>query len=124
MMNRILKYGLTVVVMGLLSAFLFGHRADRDADIAAMVGNGALVIDARTPREFRSGHVEGAINIPYDTVVEKIGDHAADRSREIVIYCHSGARSGAAKRALEKAGYTDVVNGGSLKRMRRHLGDG
>jgi phage shock protein E len=122
-MKNVLKYGLAVMFMGILATLLFGGGADRDADIAALVRDGAMVIDARTPREFRSGHIDGAISIPYDTIVEKISDHAADRSTRIVIYCHSGARSGAAKRALEKAGYTHVVNGGGLARMRRQLGD-
>ncbi|RKX46044.1 MAG: rhodanese-like domain-containing protein [Verrucomicrobia bacterium] len=84
--------------------------------------DGALVIDTRSPGEFSHGHIEGALNIPYNAIAGKIGAHTKNKSTQIIVYCHSGARSGAAKRSLGGAGYTNVVNGGSLHRMRKILG--
>lgn len=106
--------------MGILANLLFGGSADKEADIPALIKAGALVVDVRTANEFSGGHIEGAINIPYDVIDRKLGDHAKDKL--IIVYCHSGARSASAKRALKQAGYTNVINGGSLHRMRKLLG--
>ena len=114
---------LIVVVAGILAKLILGGKADRNADIPGMIKTGALVIDTRSPGEFSHGHVEGALNIPYNTIAGKIGSHTKDKSKPIIVYCHSGARSGAAKRSLVGAGYTNVVNGGSLHRMRKHLAE-
>lgn len=108
--------------MGILANLLFGCNVDKDVDLKAMVDSGALVIDTRTPGEFAGGHIEGALNIPYNVIAGKIGSLTEDTSRPIIVYCHSGARSASAKQTLERVGYSKVVNGGSLHRMRKQLG--
>ncbi|WP_372806766.1 rhodanese-like domain-containing protein [Pontiella sp.] len=120
-MKTIGKIGLAVITMGLLANLLLRGGADKDADIPQLIQDGALVVDTRTAGEFNGGHIEGAINIPYDRITNGIGQHTTDKAKEIVVYCHSGSRSGSAKAALLSAGYTNVVNGGSLSRMRSVL---
>lgn len=107
--------------MSLLGNLLFRGGADKDVDIPVLIKNGALIIDTRSASEFAGGHIEGAINLPYDTISNVIEKHETDRSRSIIVYCHSGARSGIAKKQLEQAGYNSVVNGGSLHHMQRAL---
>lgn len=107
--------------MGILANLLFGGGADKDADVPALIKSGALVIDTRTAGEFAGGHIDGALNIPYDIIAGAIGQQKTDKSKAIIVYCHSGARSASAKRTLNKAGYTNVVNAGSLHRMRKLL---
>lgn len=107
--------------MGILANLLFGGGADKEADIPQLLQAGAVLIDVRTPGEFAGGSIEGALNIPYDRIAQAIGQHTTDKSKSIIVFCHSGARSGAAKKALERAGYTNVINGGSLGRMRSIL---
>ncbi|MCK9362684.1 MAG: rhodanese-like domain-containing protein [Syntrophales bacterium] len=84
-----------------------------------------LIIDVRTEAEWRNGHLEGAILIPYEFIGEKIGTVAKDRSRRIYVYCRSGRRSQIAKETLEKLLYKDVVNLGPLenaaKKMKRKI---
>ncbi|MEU0099819.1 rhodanese-like domain-containing protein [Streptomyces sp. NPDC006267] len=52
------------------------------------------VIDVRTPGEYTSGHLPGALNIPLDHLRRVLPDlrHAADRG-DILVVCASGARS-------------------------------
>jgi phage shock protein E len=107
--------------MGILANLIFGNRADRKADIPALVKDGALVIDVRTPGEYAGGHVENAVNIPHNLIARDIAGIESDKSRSIIVYCHSGGRSAAAGKALEQAGYMHVVNGGSLHRMQMLL---
>ncbi|MBW1848175.1 MAG: rhodanese-like domain-containing protein [Deltaproteobacteria bacterium] len=71
-----------------------------------------LWIDVRTKEEFQSGHVKGAINIPYDQIGKFIGRVADEKDERIILYCRSGRRSGIAKKTLEKSGYTNVINEG------------
>ena len=79
--------------------------------------NSPIVVDVRTPEEFEDGAYPGAINIPLDELMvrfEELGDNA---SREIVVYCASGARSAYAQRMLMQVGYVHVTNGGGLAAM-------
>jgi phage shock protein E len=103
--------------MGLFST-LFGGR---NADLPAMIRGGALLIDARTPAEFRSGHIEGAVNLPHNVIGTHISQIEADQSRPIVVYCQSGGRSAMAVGALKRAGYNTVENGGAIARLKRQL---
>jgi phage shock protein E len=43
---------------------------------------------------------------------------SGDKSKPIVVYCAAGSRAAKAKRTLESAGYTQVVNGGGLDELR------
>jgi rhodanese-related sulfurtransferase len=79
------------------------------ATAKALVAAGAKVVDVRTPQEFASGHVPGAINIPY----EEIGKRAAEigpPSTPVVLYCRTGRRSGVAAEALQKAGFSKLYD--------------
>jgi rhodanese-related sulfurtransferase len=66
----------------------------------AWVDDGATLLDVRTPAEFASGHLRGAVNIPVDQVQARV-DELGDR---VVVYCRSGARAGRAAQALRGAG--------------------
>ncbi|MEM7468599.1 MAG: rhodanese-like domain-containing protein [Pseudomonadota bacterium] len=69
-------------------------------------------IDVRTPAEYASGHVNGAVNIEFQTIAERIADVTNDKNADIRLYCRSGRRSGVAKEALVKLGYENVSNEG------------
>lgn len=80
----------------------------------ALVKQGALLLDVRTPGEFASGHVEGAINIPVQELEEKLASVPAKKDQPIVVYCQSGRRSAAAKQVLDKAGFARVSDLGAM----------
>jgi len=80
------------------------------------IPEGALIVDVRTNGEFAEGHYPGAINIPLDTVEDRLAEFG-DRQGPIIVYCRSGRRSGIAKDILENAGFTKVQNGGGLDQM-------
>lgn len=80
-----------------------------------------LVVDVRTPGEFRSGAVPGAINIPLDELTYRFEELGNKTSREIVVYCASGARSAYAQQMLMQVGYMNVKNGGGVSQMMARL---
>ena len=67
-------------------------------------------IDVRTAGEFTAGHVEGAVNIPYEEISARIAEVSEDRDAEIYLYCRSGRRADIAKADLEEMGYSKVEN--------------
>lgn len=78
----------------------------------AKVKAGALLLDVRTPEEFQQGHVEGAINIPYDKLADRLSELGEDKSREIVTYCQAGRRAEVAQQTLSKSGYQNAFSAG------------
>ena len=63
----------------------------------------AYVLDVRSPEEYASGHVPGAVNIPYDQVASRIAE--VPRDTDVVLYCKSGRRAGIAAEVLASQGY-------------------
>ena len=70
-----------------------------------------MLLDVRSPGEYASGYVQGAVNLPLDRFVQEYENVAPDKTRQIVVYCHSGARSGQAVQFLLQQNYANVVNG-------------
>lgn len=93
-----------------------------DIDLKQLVSDGAKIVDVRSPAEFVHGHVKGAVNLPHSIVAANISKVTTNKDAPIIVYCASGGRSGVARGALEKAGYTNVVNGRTLGHMQRALG--
>ena len=81
--------------------------------------NEPVVVDVRTSEEFEDGAFPGAINIPLDELQMRIIE-LGNKSREITLYCASGARSAYGQRGLQQMGFTNVKNGGGLMQMMRH----
>ncbi len=63
----------------------------------------AMLLDVRTEMEFNNGHIEGAINIPVDSLRERIGE--LDKNKEILEYCQVGLRGYVAARILGQQGF-------------------
>lgn len=91
------------------------------AAVAVGADEKPLIIDVRTEAEWNKGHLEGAILIPYTVIGEKIGSVAKDKSRPVYVYCRTGRRSQIAKETLEKLGYRDVRNLGSLEEAAKRM---
>jgi predicted CxxxxCH...CXXCH cytochrome family protein len=79
----------------------------------ALFDRGALLLDVRTPGEFDSGHVHGAVNIPVQSLAQRLGE-LPSTDQPIVVYCHSGGRSASAASMLRQAGWTDVRDVGPM----------
>ncbi len=83
---------------------------------AAKVSTEPLIVDVRSTDEFSGGAYPGAVNIPVDELQNRINELGA-KSRDLTLYCASGARSGYGQRMLLQMGFTNVKNGGGLMQM-------
>ncbi|HEY6908872.1 MAG TPA: rhodanese-like domain-containing protein [Myxococcales bacterium] len=97
--------------------FVFGCAGPRvvtprvvDGDTAhRLVAQGIRVVDVRTPDEFATGHVPGALNIPYDQMAQRHAE-LGPPSTPVLVYCQSGRRSGLAIATLREKGFTDIYD--------------
>ncbi len=71
-------------------------------------GAAPTVIDVRTPEEYASGHIPGAVNIPFDEVAKRIAD--VDAPHGVALYCMVGPRARKGEAALLEAGYETVFH--------------
>ncbi len=98
--------------MGFFSA-LFGKTDN--SQLTEIVKDGAFLVDVRTPAEFSTGSVKGAVNIPLDKVSGQLSKFKSKKN--IVVFCRSGSRSGQAKSILENNGFHNVINGGTWQNV-------
>lgn len=99
---------------------LFDHgREITAAEARAYIGHlpphDLQLIDVRQPKEYQEAHIPGAILIPLNELPQRLGE--IDPSRNTIVYCRSGHRSGAACQFLGQAGIARVLNlqGGMLQ---------
>lgn len=102
------------VDMGFFDIF-FGRPDPAFAErVRAAVAAGARVVDVRSPGEFASGHVPGAINVPVHELGRRLGE-LGPVDAPVVLYCASGARSASAAQALRRAGFAEVLDVGPMR---------
>ena len=68
-----------------------------------------LVVDVRSDREFASGHVPGAVNIPFLSIGARAAEIRASHDEPVVVYCEHGPRAWIAGRSLRRQGFKQVV---------------
>ena len=73
-----------------------------------------VIVDVRTPDEYKEGHIPNAINIPNETINETVYNKLKDKNQLILIYCRSGSRSRQAAYKMQKLGYTNLVDFGGI----------
>lgn len=66
----------------------------------------ALLVDVRQPKEYASGHIKGAINLPLRELTQNL--NRIPQNRPVILYCSTGYRTAMGVMALQMLGYTDV----------------
>jgi rhodanese-related sulfurtransferase len=83
------------------------------ARTAALVSEGAQLVDVRTSAEVQEGRIAGALHIELEQLPTQAGE--LERERPVVFYCRSGQRSAMASGAFRAAGYEAYnLDGGLL----------
>jgi len=116
-----MNWTITIIAAVVFVAFFVLKRLSFvSAEVARQyLAEGALIIDVRSPEEFRGGHVPYAVNIPLGDLNQKVPVLVKGKSRVLLVHCLSGGRSGIAKHQLKRMGYTNVFNLGSLRRAKQ-----
>jgi len=97
-------------------AYVFWSRRSASAgDLQAMLARGAQIVDVRSKAEFRAQAHPRALNIPLDQLQTRLGE--LDRQKPVLVCCESGARSGSGVAMLKAAGFQEVANLGTWRRI-------
>jgi len=112
---------LLIAPLGLVACSGGASEADPAAADSAADSNRVL-IDVRTPAEFAAGHLEGAINIDFQSPTFATEVSALDPTGSYTLYCRSGNRSGQALAVMKDLGFADLSNAGGLEDASQLLG--
>ena len=80
---------------------------------------GGLLIDVRSPAEFKSGHLPRAINLQLNELDASVPQLAQNKDQILLLHCKTGLRSELAAQRLKRQGYANAFNLGSYGRAAR-----
>ena len=73
----------------------------------------AVLLDVRTPQEYRQGHIPGSINLPLQAI-DNVYEVVENEDAVLYVYCRSGTRSGQAVSILQHMGFVNATNIGGM----------
>ena len=115
MMKKLLAAAISAVAIT-ISFVAYANTAPQTEQSAVQPEKAkGIWIDVRSAEEFNAGHLQGAVNIPHDKIIEGVKAIGSDKDAPINLYCRSGRRAEAALTELKNAGYTNVTNHGGYE---------
>lgn len=119
MMNQIIEFSINhwemvAVFLAILATLLFveskggAQGLTPSAATNLMNSDDAVVVDIRPEKEFSTGHITGALNIPATKMKDNMNRLEKHKDAPIIIVCKSGVTSGASAKDLKKAGFGKV----------------
>lgn len=77
---------------------------------AAKKDGKVVVLDVRTPEEYKATHIEGAVNIDFHD--DKFAGEVAklDKSKTYIVHCQGGGRSSRSLETLTTLGFKSIVH--------------
>lgn len=103
------------IIIGILLLIYISYRSYRyvklDDGLKQKIDKGAVIIDVRTEKEYKTGHIEGSINISLGTIRERYIE--LDTNKTYITYCSHGLRSVKVESILKEKGFKKVYNGGA-----------
>jgi len=104
-----------LIIAAILLLVYVSYRTYRlmtlDNGLQARIRSGAIILDVRTEREFRTGHIDGAVNISLGTIRERYTE--LDPAKTYITCCSHGLRSVKAENILRDRGFKNIYNGGA-----------
>ena len=101
-------------MFGILN-YLFSKNAA--TSLIELIKDQGFLVDVRSPEEYATGHVSGSVNIPLDTISQRLD--LFNSKKNIIVFCKSGIRSHQAKAILNHHGFTNVTNGGTWQNINK-----
>ena len=113
-MNRLLRT-LAIALLAVSSLAIAAETApaiapDKLVERMDKKDTNLVLLDVRTPEEFASGHIPGAVNIPHDQLPNRLAELAGAKNKDVVVYCRSGRRSALAQETLNAQGFKSVLH--------------
>lgn len=115
-MRRIKVRNQALLIITLLTMSISMLAAEKAKDITParaqkMIETGKyLVLDVRTPKEYRSGHLINAVLVDYYEKEFLTNVMKLDKEKPVIVYCARGRRSAEAMQMMVDAGFKKVYN--------------
>lgn len=119
--NHYLLVGIAAVLLALLIAneLKSGGRSLSTRELTALVNRDeGTVLDIRSTKDFSTGHIVGALNIPADKVIARIAELEKHKAKTIIVVDTMGQHSGTTCRALLKSGFNAAKLSGGISSWR------
>jgi rhodanese-related sulfurtransferase len=104
-----------LLILNEMSGIVTGEKRLSPLEAVRLINDRhALVVDVRTPGDYKKGHILNALNLPQAKVGERTHELGKDLARPIVVYCALGGVAPTVAHTLKKAGYAEVypIKGG------------
>ena len=95
--------------MGFLD-FIFGAKK---REVQSFLDNGAVILDVRSQREWKTGHIKNAVHIPLDELNTRV-EEVKQLNKPVITCCESGVRSSKAAKFLNLNNISATNGGGWL----------
>ena len=107
------KFFITIALLLGASLTLAGCAPSEPVELS----EDTVIIDVRTPAEFATGHLDGAVNIDVQSPDFAAQIMELDPNGDYFVYCRSGNRSGQAIAQMSQMGFDgeNLTNGGSVQ---------
>lgn len=103
------------IIAGAILLIYISYRTYRfatlDNGLFEKIENGAIILDVRTENEYKTGHIDGSINIPLGTIGKRCIE--LDTNKTYITTCSHGLRSIKVETMLKGKGYKNIFNGGA-----------
>ena len=118
LLHKVIYAAIVVGLVAGIGTMLSQQAANLDGDVTIAeleknVGQDPyhyIVIDVRTPDEYRAGHIPYALSMPIDQLGRRLGELGGIRERQFAVVCESGDRSSKGAAILRQAGFPSVVD--------------
>ncbi len=97
--------------------FKYTELAFADFDSNLKADSNYIIVDVRTPKEYRHGHMKNAINVSYFGTTFTDSIKTLDRNKTVYMYCQTQHRSPLASKKMKKLGFKKIIDlkGGFMK---------
>lgn len=115
--NHYLLVGLFIILLVALIAYQMqgGGRSLSTGELTGLVNKDAgVVVDIRAAKDFATGHIVGALNIPHDKLTARIGELEKHKAKTIILVDAMGQTAGTHARELMKSGFTAAKLAGGI----------
>ncbi|WP_460756996.1 rhodanese-like domain-containing protein [Marinomonas epiphytica] len=119
MMNQLIEFSINhwemvAVFLAILATLIFveskgGAQALTPSAATTMINTeDAVIVDIRPEKEFKGGHITGAVNVPATKLKDQLKSLEKHKDAPIILTCKSGINAGASAKELKKAGFSKV----------------
>ena len=108
-----------LLVLLIVTELRKGGKSLSSRELTALVNaDQGVVLDVRSNKDFATGHIVDALNIPYEKLASRMVELEKHKAKTIIVVDALGQHAGGVARDLQKAGFTAAKLGGGIATWR------